>query len=195
MKHPIRSKIVIPTAIALGVTLVVLLAGCGQRSPQAIEPEAGSTVDIGSRQLDEWKRPVTKDPHAYALAFAKVIWTYDTARHDYSDWRDGVSTFAGNAPGGIAVARSLLPTWAEFDQLAIQKARGSVFEVTASTTPELDSLRLRQGLPEGWRAFILRGKQSVVTGDKSTVIERRASVSVACTSICSFWSGSGEISL
>ncbi|TDC35548.1 hypothetical protein [Kribbella albertanoniae] len=194
VNHSIRSKIVIPVALVLGTVLVLLLAGCGERSTaNPVGPAVpGDNVQVTRAPLEQWRVPVTADSHAYAMAFARAIWTYDASRHSYSDWVGGINMFAGAASTSGEVARSMLPGPGEWQQLEAWKARATVTDITAETTPELAKLKENRGLPPGWQAYVVRGKQSVVLGAETRTVERIAAVSVVCVYTCKFWSASAQ---
>ncbi|TDC16403.1 hypothetical protein [Kribbella albertanoniae] len=192
--HSIRSKIVIPAALVLGTVLVLLVAGCGQRSAQSpVGPAVpGDNVQVTRAPLEQWRVPVTADSHEYAVEFARAIWTYDASKHSYSDWVGGINMFAGAASTSAEVARSMLPGPGEWQQLEAWEARATVTDITAETTPELAKLKDNHGLPQGWHAYVVRGRQSVVLGDETKTVERIAAVSVVCVYTCKFWSGSAQ---
>lgn len=197
MNKSIRSRIVIPAALVVCTALVVLLAGCGRRTPgTAVGPSVpGDNVQVTRAPLQEWKVPVTADSREYAIEFARAIWTYDASKHSYVDWENAVSMFPDAGGSGGAIARSLLPGLAEWRQLVLQKARANALEINAETTPELDKLRNTHGLPQGWQAYVVRGKQTVEFGKESRTIDRSLAVSVVCVYTCKFWSASAQTSL
>lgn len=194
-----RSKIVVPVLIMLAITaLLVALAVRWQHSPQpaAGTPSAEDTVvpsETTPVRLDAWKRPTTRDPHAFAIAYAQAIWTYDTTRHSYSDWQDAVSLFADPTGAPPQVAKSLLPLWSEWDQLELRKARTTVTDVTAATTPQLQEIEGYDDTPTGWHGFVIRGKQTTVLDTDTTVVARQATVAVVCTPTCKFWSATSQV--
>ncbi|MFF1819752.1 hypothetical protein ACFVWG_20800 [Kribbella sp. NPDC058245] len=194
VNHSIRSKVVIPAVLVLGTVLVLLVAGCGQRpTATPVGPAVpGDNVQVTRAPLEQWRVPVTADPHEYAIAFARAIWTYDASRHSYSDWVGGINMFAGATSTSGEVARSMLPGLGEWQQLEAWKARATVADITAETTPELSKLKENHGLPQGWQAYVVRGKQSVVLGPETKTVERIAAVSVVCVYTCKFWSASPE---
>ncbi|GAA1713363.1 hypothetical protein GCM10009745_72090 [Kribbella yunnanensis] len=194
VNHSIRSKIVIPAALVLGTALVLLIAGCGQRSTaNSVGPAVpGDNVQVTRAPLEQWRVPVTADSHAYAMAFAQAIWTYDASKHSYADWGGGINMFAGAASPSAEVARSMLPGPGEWQQLEAWKARATVSDVTAETTPELAKLKENHGLPPGWQAYVVRGKQTVILGTETKTVQRIAAVSVVCVYTCKFWSGSAQ---
>jgi hypothetical protein len=194
VNHSIRSKIVIPVALVLSTVLVLLVAGCGQRStPNPIGPAVpGDNAQVTRAPLEQWRVPVTADSHEYAMAFGRAIWTYDASKHSYSDWVSGINMFADVGSTSAEVARSMLPGPAEWQQLEAWEARGTVSDITAETTPELLKLKNNRELPQGWQAYVVRGKQSVVLGSDTKTVERIAAVSVVCVYTCKFWSGSAQ---
>ncbi|MFI5735005.1 hypothetical protein ACIA49_33140 [Kribbella sp. NPDC051587] len=195
MNKSIRSRIVIPAALVLGTALVVLLAGCGQRSTSTpVGPAVpGDNIQATRAPLEEWRVPVTADPRQYAIAFAQALWTYDTSKHSYSDWETAISMFPGTE--AAAVARSMLPGAAEWRQLVLQRARAHALEISAATTPELEKLKAMHGLPPGFQAYVVRGKQTVQFGKEFKTIDRLLAVSVVCVYTCKLWSASAQTSL
>ncbi|MFK4088793.1 hypothetical protein ACI2LF_32060 [Kribbella sp. NPDC020789] len=198
MNKSIRSRIVIPAALVLGTALVVLLAGCGQRSSTAtpIGPAVpGDNIQVTRAPLEEWRVPVTADSRQYAIAFATAIWTYDVAKHSYGDWENAISMFPDAEAAAGAVARSMLPGAPEWRQLVLQRARAHASEVTAGTTPDLEKLKAMHGLPQGFQAYVVRGKQTVQFGKEFKTIDRSLAVSVVCVYTCKLWSASAQTSL
>ncbi|GAB2647066.1 hypothetical protein [Kribbella swartbergensis] len=201
VKQSVRSKIVIPIVILLGVMgLILALVARWQDSPEqgSGTPEPGSTVvPANSEQtptrLDAWNRPTTTDPREFAIAYARAIWTFDTTQHSYFDWEDAVSVFADPTGAGPRVAKSLLPSWSEWRQLELRKAHSTVADITATTTPQLEQLERKQA-KQGWRAFVIKGKQTTVLDSETKVVVRQAAVAVVCASICKFWSATAEVS-
>lgn len=199
MNHSIRPQLVLPVAIVLGVvTLVSVLVF---RSPGWDEPEsrASQPTVVPSEdsetvtRLDAWKRPTTSDPKAMAIGYARAIWTYDTSKHSYDDWRDAVSVFADPMGDGPRIARSLLPLQGEWQQLELNHAKASVDQITAEITPELKRLQHSDAAPDGWTGYVIHGKQTTVLDTETVVSDRRAAVGIVCTSICKFWSASAQI--
>ncbi|MEV0283489.1 hypothetical protein AB0H36_05145 [Kribbella sp. NPDC050820] len=199
VKQSSRSKIVIPVVIGLGaVALILALALRWQDSPEdgSATPDPGRTVvpgesGQGPARLEEWKRPTTTDPHEFAIAYARAIWTYDTTRHSQVDWENAVSVFADPSGAAPRVATSLLPTWSEWKHLELRKARGTVADITAETTPRLKELE-RNAKP-GWRGFVIKGTQTTVLDTETLVVDRQASVAVVCTPTCKFWSATAQV--
>lgn len=196
MSHPTRSKVLIPAALVVATVLVLFVAGCGQRSTPTPAGTAvpGSTEPLTPASLDEWTVPATADSHEYAIAFARAIWTYDASKHNYTDWVNGISMFADAASSSETVARSMLPGPGEWQQLNLEKARATVTDITAETTPELAKAKAAHGLPQGWQAYMVRGQQTVTLEKQTKTIERIAAVSVVCVYTCKFWSASAQTS-
>jgi hypothetical protein len=202
VNQSIRSKIVIPIVILLAVTALILaLVARWQDSPDQPSgtPDSAGTAAPGeagetAARLEEWKRPTTTDPKEFAIAYARAIWTYDTTRHSYFDWRDAVSVYADPTGESARVARSLLPMWREWEQLELHKAHASVADVTAETTPKLEAIAREPGARKGWRGFVIRGKQTTVLDNETTIVDRQAAVGIVCASICKFWSASAQVS-
>jgi len=202
VKKSIRSKIVIPIVILLGIIgLIVALLARWQDQPKQASgtPNSGSTVvpetdEQGAARLDAWKRPTTTDPKEFAIAYARAIWTYDTTQHSFFDWEDAVSVYADPTGAGPRVAKSLLPRWSEWKQLELHKARASVDGITAGTTTELVALGRRSDTPTGWHGYVVRAKQTTVLDNETTTTDRKAAVAVVCVSICKFWSATAQVS-
>ncbi|TCC52124.1 hypothetical protein E0H73_40005 [Kribbella pittospori] len=201
VNHSIRSKIVIPIVILLGITALILALVARWQDPpdqRTSTPNAEITALPGQEEptavrMDVWKRPTTTDPHAFAVAYARAIWTYDTGRHDLTDWQDAVSLFADPTGAAPQVAKSLLPSWSEWDQLELRKAHASASDVTAGTTPQLEKLQHVEYAPKGWHGFVIRGTQTTVLDTETTVFRRQATVGVVCTPVCKFWSASALV--
>ncbi|TDO51530.1 hypothetical protein EV643_103269 [Kribbella sp. VKM Ac-2527] len=202
VNQSIRSKIVIPIVILLAVTALALaLVARWQVSPEqpsgmpgsAGTPVPGEVEDTAAR-LEAWKRPTTTDAKEFAIAYARAIWTYDTTRHSFYDWEDAVSVYADPTGAAPRVAKSLLPRWSEWKQLELHKAHASVDGITAETTPELEAMAREPGARKGWRGFVIRGKQTTVLDNETTVTERQAAVGIVCASICKFWSATAQVS-
>ncbi|MFG1626196.1 hypothetical protein [Kribbella sp. NPDC049227] len=201
VNQSIRSKIVIPIVILLGVTALILaLVARWQNSPDGhtSTPNVEVTVLPGQAEpaavrLDVWKRPTTTDPQEFAIAYARAIWTYDTSRHDLTDWQDAVSMFADPPGAAPQVAKSLLPSWTEWDQLELRKAHAVASDVTASTTPQLEKLQHASYAPRGWHGFVIRGVQTTVLDTETTTFRRQATVGIVCTPVCKFWSASALV--
>jgi hypothetical protein len=202
VKQSIRSKIVIPIVILLGViALILTLFARWQDSPKQASgtPDSGSTIipeqaEQGPARLDAWKRPATTDPKEFAIAYARAIWTYDTTQHDFFDWEDAVSVFADPTGAGPRVAKSLLPRWTEWQQLELHRARATVDGVTAETTTDLAAIRRRLDTPKGWHGYVVQAKQTTVLDNETTTTNRQAAVAVVCVSICKFWSATAQVS-
>lgn len=210
MRKLFQTKIVVPLVIVLvAVTLTVSLAlrwgddpgGAqpgGARSTEAAPDETGSdeteTGDDNANKLDAWQRPATSDPKAFAIAYARAIWTYDTSIHSFWDWRDAVSAFADptNPPDGPRVARSLLPYAEQFEQLQLHDAKASVSDLTADVTPELKAMEKDPRALTGWHGYLVRGAQVTVLDGRTSTAPRQATVAVVCDPNCRFWSASSE---
>ncbi|WBQ04407.1 hypothetical protein [Kribbella sp. CA-293567] len=199
MNHSIRPQLVLPVAIVLTVVTVVLVLVFS--SPGWDEPEKATAEPTilpseqheRSARLEAWTRPATTDPKAMAIGYARAIWTYDTAKHNFDDWQDAVSVFADPVGEGPRIARSLLPLLPEWQQLELHHARASVDYITAEITPEMKQLQQSAAAPEGWTGFVVHGKQTVVLDTETIVADRQAAVGVVCTSICKFWSATAQI--
>jgi hypothetical protein len=201
VNQTLRSKIVVPIVILLGVTALILTLVVrwhdASARPSGTPDSAGTVVPGETGQtpvrLEAWKRPTTTDPKLFAVAYAQAIWTYDTTRHGLADWQDAVSVFAD--PNGAApqVAKSLLPLWGQWNQLDLHKASATVTDITAETTPQLAALEHKPGTPEGWKGFVIRGRQMTILDTGSTVVARQAAVAVVCAPICTFWSATPQV--
>ncbi|MGW6278447.1 hypothetical protein [Kribbella sp. NPDC055071] len=198
VKSSIRSKIVVPVLVVLGVVvLIVMLVARWQRPDGgAGTPSSGGTVVPGETavQLKAWRRPVTSDPREFAVAYARAIWTYDTTRHSYVDWQNAVSVFADPTSAAPEVARSLLPLWSEWDQLSLHKARATVGEVGAEVTPQLQAMASNASAPKGWHAFVVTANQTTILDTETKFVQRQAAVAVVCTPLCKFWSATAQVS-
>ncbi|WP_405065036.1 hypothetical protein OG558_24060 [Kribbella sp. NBC_01510] len=201
VKQSIRSKIVIPIVILLGLTALILtLVARWHHAParQSGTPSTGSTLLPGENQqthgrLDAWARPMTSNPHELAIAYARAIWTYDTSRHSLEDWQGAVSAYADPTGAAPTVAMSLLPLMPEWRQLEQRKANATVTDVAAETTPALKQLEDSDDAPNGWHAFVISGKQRTVLDTETTVVERQAVVAVVCAPTCKFWSATNQV--
>jgi hypothetical protein len=199
VNHSIRPQFAIPAAIVVSVVtlvLVVIIGLPGWDKPQTTASEPTilpSQDDEGAQRLDAWARPTTTDPKVLAIGYARAIWTYDTAKHEYDDWRDAVSVFADPTGEGPRIASSLLLLSTEWQQLKLHHASATVDQITAEITPEMKSLKQSSSAPKGWTGFVVRGKQTIVMDNDTIVAERQAAVGVVCRSICKFWSASAQI--
>jgi hypothetical protein len=198
VKSSIRSKIVVPVLVILGVVvLIVMLVARWQRPDDSGgTPSSGGTAVPSETavQLKAWHRPVTSDPREFAVAYARAIWTYDTTLHSYVDWQNAVSVFADPTSAAPEVARSLLPLWAEWDQLRLHQARASVNGIEAEVTPQLQAMANNASAPKGWHAFVVTGNQTTILDTETKFVQRQAAVAVVCTPLCKFWSATAQVS-
>ena len=201
----IRSHIMIPIVILLGVVVLILaLISRWQGSPTEAGGDGGleagsakgssipSEGESSAAGLDAWQRPSTSDAKAYAIAFGRAIWTYNTNVHGFSDWQDAVSAFADPMGESPRIAQSMLPYFSQWQQLELHKAEATVTEVTAVSTPELQALEHDSKAPKGWHGYIVRGKQTSVLDAQTTVAERQVTVGIVCVQKCTFWSATTE---
>ncbi|MER7243096.1 hypothetical protein [Kribbella sp. NPDC000426] len=195
VKSSIRSKVLVPVLIITGVVVLIVMLAARWQHPDG-KPSSDGTAIPGESpvQLSTWRRPTTTDPQVFAIAYARAMWTYDTRQHSYVDWQNAVSVFADPSSAAPQVAKSLLPQWAEWDQLQSHKARATVGTVTAEVTPELEAMINRSEAPTGWHAYVVHGKQTVVTDTDTRFLDRQAAVAVVCTPTCSFWSATAQVS-
>lgn len=199
MNHSIRPQFVISVAIVLTVVTLVVAFAVG--SPNQSGPEVKTlepTILPGEGQespsrLDAWTRPVSTDPKVVAVAYARAVWTYDTAKHSFDDWQNAVSVFADPTGEGPRIARSLLPLFREWQQLKLHKARATADDITAEVTSAMKRLQDSAAAPEGWTGVVVHGKQTTVIDNEPVVTDRRAAVGVVCTPTCKFWSASPQI--
>ncbi|TCO41021.1 hypothetical protein EV646_116112 [Kribbella antiqua] len=196
MKQLLRSHVMIPIVILLGIIALILgLIARWHDSPEQATPTDGQSASTEEpARLDAWARPTTTDPREMAIAYARAIWTYDTSVHSYFEWQDAVSVFADPTGDSPRVAKSLLPMWSEWKQLELHKARASVESVTAETTPELTAMQHNGQAPNGWTGYVVRGKQTAVLDTETKVVDRQAAVGIVCSSICKFWSATAQVS-
>ncbi|WP_329000900.1 hypothetical protein OHA18_41525 [Kribbella sp. NBC_00709] len=198
VKSSSRSKILVPVLIVAGVVALIFMLIARWHSPDAKSgtPNSHGTTIPGEPavQLEAWRRPTTTDPQEFAIAYARAIWTYDTRQHSYVDWQNAVSVYADPSSAAPQVAKSLLPQWADWDQLQLHKARATVGTVTAEITPELEAMVNRSQAPKGWHAYVVHGKQTVVMDTDTRFLERQAAVAVVCTPTCKFWSATAQVS-
>lgn len=198
VKSSIRSKVLVPVLIIAGVVvlIVMLVARSQGGDARSGTPSSNGTTIPGESpvQLSAWRRPTTTDPQVFAIAYARAMWTYDTRQHSYVDWQNAVSLFADPSSAAPQVAKSLLPQWAEWDQLQLHEARATVGTVTAEITPELKAMINRSEAPAGWHAYVVHGKQTVVMDSDTRFVDRQAAVAVVCTPTCSFWSATAQVS-
>ncbi|TCN28610.1 hypothetical protein EV644_14524 [Kribbella orskensis] len=210
MRQLLQTKVVVPLVIVLvAVTLTVSLALRWHADPGGSQPGGARSTDVaadengsdeaeagddGATKLDAWQRPTTSDPKAFAIAYARAIWTYDTSIHSFWDWRDAVSVFADptDPPEGPRVARSLLPYPEQFEQLQLHDAKASVSDLTADVTSELKAMEKDPRAPTGWHGYLVRGAQTTVMDDRTSTAPREATVAVVCDPDCRFWSASNE---
>ncbi|GAA2811648.1 hypothetical protein GCM10010522_31790 [Kribbella solani] len=197
VKSPIRFKAVVPVLVVVGVIALVWTLVTRWQSPD--EPSGtpgvhGTTIPSEPpAELDAWRRPTTTDPREFAIAYARAIWTYDTTRHSYVDWQNAVTVFADPASAAPQVAKSLLPQWPEWDQLQSYKARAIATSITAEITPDLAAMVNRSQAPNGWHAYVVRGKQTVIRDTDTRFLDRQAAVAVVCTPLCRFWSATSQV--
>lgn len=198
VKSSSRSRIAIALLVVAGVVGLVAMLVVRWQSPDDQPGTATSVVTTipapTPQQLEAWRRPTTTDPHAFAIAYARTIWTYDTTRHSYVDWQNAVSVYADPTSAAPEVAKSLLPQWAEWDQLHLHKAHATAAGITAKVTPELEAMVNHSQAPEGWHAYVIQGKQAVVLDTGTRILDRQAAVAVVCTPICKFWSATSQVS-
>lgn len=198
VKSSRRSKVVLAILAVVGIVALIvgLVVGWQSRDEQHGTASPGGTTYPAEvpRRLDVWTPPTTTDPRQFAIAYARAIWTYDTSQHSYTDWQNAVSGFADPTTAAPQVARSLLPQWAEWDQLHSHKARAVVAGgITADVTPELEAIA-RGDAPAGWHAYVVRGTQTVLTDIDTKFLDRQAAVAVVCTPTCKFWSATTQVS-
>ncbi|TCC26806.1 hypothetical protein E0H58_01970 [Kribbella speibonae] len=198
MKSSSRSRVVVAVLAVVGVVTLIAMLVARWQSPDATRgtsSSGGTTFPAESpRQLEAWARPTTTDPRAFAIAYARAIWTYDTTRHNYVDWQNAVSVFADPTSAAPQVAKSLLPQWPEWDQLQSHQARAVVRGITAQLTPELEAMIKRGQAPAGWHAYVVHGTQTVMTDADTRFLDRQAAVAVVCTPTCQFWSATAQVS-
>ncbi|TCC34951.1 hypothetical protein [Kribbella sindirgiensis] len=198
VKSSSRPRVAVAILAVVGVAALIAMVVARWQSPDETRGTAstgGTTYPVEApRQLEAWARPTTTDPRAFAIAYARAIWTYDTSRHSYVDWQNAVSLFADPTSAAPQVAKSLLPQWAEWDQLQSSKAHAVVGGITAEVTPALEAMINRgQALP-GWHAYVIHGKQTVITDTDTRFLDRQAAVAVVCTPTCRFWSATAQVS-
>lgn len=191
----LRSKAVIVAAAVLALVVLagVTIArwqGSEDRAPQVA---AAQSNDDGSPRLKAWDRPTTTDPRVYAAAYATAIWTYDSTLHGYFDWQDAVKMFADPMDtGGPRVAGSMLPDFAQWEQLDLHDGKAAVSDVSLERPPELARLERLPQTPSGWHGFVVRGRQTNVIDGAPRIAARSVTVAVVCTPQCRFWSASAE---
>lgn len=154
-------------------------------SPPATSP--GETPAV-------WVPPNTADPEEMAQAFAAAIWSYDSRVNTYDDWRLAVTNFTdpNGPPASGEVARSMLPLWPQWEQLAQQNGHASVHNVRVSTPTEMTALADDPRTPPGWHGFVVEADQTVTANGQTYPSQRRASVSVVCRPRCWLWSTTYE---
>lgn len=198
VKSSSRSRVVIAILVVVGVIAVAAMLVVRWQSPVTNPGTANSGATTFPAQppqdLEVWRRPATTDPREFAMAYARAIWTYDTTRHSYTDWQNAISVYADPASAAPQVAASLLPQWAEWDQLRTHKARATATVVTLEVTPEPKAMASRGESPAGWHAYVAHGKQTVVTDSGTRFLDRKAAVAVVCTPVCKFWSATAQVS-
>lgn len=195
VKFSTRSRtIAILAVVGVIALLAVLVAGWQRSGEQSGRSSSTTYPEEAPTQLEAWTPPTTNDPREFASAYARAIWTYDTSLHSYVDWQNAVSVFADPASAAPQVARSLLPQWAEWDQLESYKARAVVGGITTEVTPELEAIINRGQAPSGWHAFVVHGTQTVITDADTRFLDRKAAVAVVCTPTCRFWSATAQVS-
>lgn len=193
-----RSRVVIAILAVVCVVALIAVMIARWQSPddtRGTSSSGGTTFPAEApRQLEAWSRPTTTDSRAFAIAYARAIWTYDTSRHSYVDWQNAVSVFADPTSAAPQVAMSLLPQWAEWEELQSHKARAVVRGIRAEVTPELQAMINRGQAPAGWHAYVVHGTQTVVTDADTRFLDRQAAVAVVCTPTCKFWSATAQVS-
>ncbi|MBP2351710.1 hypothetical protein JOF29_002793 [Kribbella aluminosa] len=198
MKPSRRLRIAIALLVVVGVVVLAVSLTTSWKQPmdqpRTAHPTGTAIPAPVSQQLEEWRRPTTTDPREFANAYARTIWTYDTNRHSYVDWQNAVSVYADPSSAAPEVARSLLPQWAEWEQLQLHKARATATGITAAVTPELEAMANRGQAPNGWHAYVVRARQTVVLDTGTEQLDRQAAVAVVCTPTCRFWSASAQVS-
>ncbi|WP_344215765.1 hypothetical protein [Kribbella sancticallisti] len=198
MRSSNRSRIVFAVLVVVGaVALTAMLAArwkSAESSPERLTSGATTFRAEAPKELEVWRRPTTTDPREFAIAYARAIWTYDTTRHSYTDWQNAVSVYADPSSVAPQVATSLLPQWAEWEQLQQHKAHATTTAVTLEVTPELNAMPHRGQAPPGWHAYVVYGKQTVVTDTGTKFLDRQAAVAVVCTPTCRFWSATAQVS-
>ncbi|ONI79076.1 hypothetical protein BWI15_00435 [Kribbella sp. ALI-6-A] len=191
----LRSKAVIVAAAALALVVLagVTIARWQESEDRAPQVAAVDSGDGGSPRLKAWARPNTTDPKVYAAAYATAIWTYDSTVHGYFEWQGAVKMFADPMDtGGPRVAGSMLPDFAQWEQLDLHDGKATVSDVSLETPPELARLERLPQTPSGWHGFVVRGRQTNVIDGAPRVAARSVTVAVVCASQCRFWSASAE---
>ncbi|HET6298217.1 MAG TPA: hypothetical protein VFG33_32875 [Kribbella sp.] len=204
MRRLVRTHIMIPIVILLAfVVLILALISRWQGAPAEV---GGSATEAGSSEqttapweeggpsasLDAWQRPTTSDAKEYAMAFGRAIWTYDTTVHSFIDWQDAVGAFADPMSQAARVAQSMLPYLSQWEQLEIHKAKATVTDVIADSTPELRALENNPKAPAGWHGYLIRGKQTSIVDGEPMVADRQVTVGLVCMPQCKFWSATTE---
>jgi hypothetical protein len=139
-----------------------------------------------------WTRPTTRRPAGFARAFATAMWTYDT-RLPYVAWVQAIGEWADplGSPASGRVATAMLPPAPTYRALRAQSATarariGSVVVPDAANT-------LAARAPAGWRVFVVRGTQHIITSTGTYTAERQASVAVVCAPTCWLYSATPEL--
>jgi len=196
VKSPSRSRVVVAILAIVGVFALSVMFVVRSQDPDVHGTAKGVTTVPAEppRSLTAWARPSTTDPREFAIAYARTIWTYDTTRHSYVDWQNAASVYADPASVAPQVAKSLLPQWAEWEQLQQHKAHAVVGGVTAEVTPELEAMTKGGQAPTGWHAYVIHGTQTVLLDTGTRFLDRQAAVAVVCTPLCRFWSATAQVS-
>lgn len=212
MRNQSRASILVPviTGVLLAVALIALVIVSARKPspkpPGGPRPTPSSTITPDERRPgsgritpshpppEAWGVPKTTDPRRLTEAFARAIWTYDTATHTWEQWRQAVDAFADPSalPAVGEVARSMLPLWQQWEETVRRGGRGGVVTVKAVVTPELDALSRDPRAPAGWHGYWVRGDVVTVADGRSSLGSRQATVAVVCAPNCRFWSASAE---
>jgi hypothetical protein len=159
--------------------------------PSASDDPSGTALG----GMPEWSVPVTTDARVFVERFAEAVWTYDSRVSTYVQWREAVGNFAGpDGPSASAeVARALLPTWPQWEDLVRRGAHAEIRAVRIDEPPEVAALGHDPRAPAGWRGFVLRAVEKVTADGRTSEASRQLSVAVVCLPRCFLWSATPEV--
>jgi hypothetical protein len=196
--------IVLGTSIMVAIGAVLATHGTDGRGPTARPSTPVSVMDPSTSNsppgtalggMPEWRVPVTSDARVFVERFAEAIWTYDSRVITYVQWREAVGDFASpDGPAASAeVARALLPTWPQWEDLARRAAHGEIRAVRIEEPPEVAALGHDPRAPAGWHGFVLRAVQEVTADGQTSEASRQLSVAAVCSPRCFLWSATPEV--
>jgi hypothetical protein len=163
------------------------------RSMDPSASDSSSGTELG--RLPEWRVPMTSDVRLFVERFAAAVWTYDSRFSTYEQWRASVGEFADpdGPAASAAVARALLPTWAQWEDMVRMSAHAQIRAVRVQEPPEVVALRHDPRAPTGWRGFVVHAVQEVTSDGRPSSTSRQMSVAAVCSTRCFLWSATPEV--